>query len=246
MNKNVVLFMMGGSGTRFGEKIPKQFTKIGESDLPIFALILRQLNNISTIDDIVVVTHPDYYDYTIEIIADCNIYNIKSVIKGGQGRSKDILSAMETIREEYLDSDNVLMYDATHPFVDEYGFNQVISAIDEYGAATLAEFQYDTTYMMNEETHVIEKVIPRKKVIAGASPEGFKFGPIYDIYKNTEESKLNNLTSAGAIALANNMSMKVIETQVPNLKITYKKDMEIVKQLSDYYFEDKQIEKKIK
>ena len=234
-NKNIVLFMMGGSGTRFGEKVPKQFTVLGTK--PIFIQILKQLNRVKVIDEIVIITHPDYLEYTSNMIKDNKIKKIVKIITGGNGRSKDILAAMEEVKDTCNAEDNVLMYDATHPFVDVKGFTKVVEMIDKYRAATLAEFQYDTTYIINEEDKTIENVIPRTKIIAGASPEGFKFGEIYDIYKKTPADELNNLTSAGAIALANNIEMYVVETEIPNLKITYKKDMEIVRQLSDYYFD---------
>ena len=234
-NKNIVLFMMGGSGTRFGEKVPKQFTVLGTK--PIFIQILKQLNRVKVIDEIVIITHPDYLEYTSNMIKENKIKKIVKIITGGNGRSKDILAAMEEVKDTCNAEDNVLMYDATHPFVDVEGFTKVVEMINKYRAATLAEFQYDTTYIINENDKTIENVIPRTKVIAGASPEGFKFGEIYDIYKKTPTDELNNLTSAGAIALANNIEMYAVETEIPNLKITYKKDMEIVRQLSEYYFD---------
>ncbi len=232
--KNILLLMMAGNGTRFGTDIPKQFYLINEQ--PIFIYILKELNKIKCIDDIVVITNPKYLEYTKEWIEKSNIDKIYKIITGGNGRSQDILSGLNVINNFAKENDIVLMYDATHPFVDSEGVEKVINAIKDYGAATLAEFQYDTTYYMNEETKEIEQVIPRAKVIAGASPEGFRFGQIFDIYRNTSKDKLNELTSAGAIALKNNIKMKAIETKEFNLKITYQSDMNLIKKVSEVYF----------
>ena len=47
------------------------------------------------------------------------------------------------------------------------------------------------------------------------------------------------MTSAGAIAIAHGIDMKVIQADVINLKITYQNDMRVFKKLvKTYFFED--------
>ena len=96
---------------------------------------------------------------------------------------------------------------------------------------------YDTTYLMDDENNII-KVIPRKNVIAGASPEGFRFKQISDIYENTPQEEMEKMTSVGAIALAHNIPMKVVPTSVLNLKITYPEDFKLFNKLFNNYFFD--------
>ena len=228
--------MMGGNGTRFGTEVPKQFYLINKQ--PIFIHILKKLNQIDCIDSIIIITNPKYLNYTKEWITKKNIQKIHKIIPGGNGTSQHILAGLLVAEEIAKDNDIVLMFDATHPFVDTEGFVKVVDAINETGAATLAEFQYDTTYLINEDTNEIEQVIPRRKVIAGASPEGFKFKKILDIYKNTPKEKLNDLTSAGAIALQNNINMVAVETKEINLKITYQSDMNLVEEVARSYFDE--------
>ena len=62
-------------------------------------------------------------------------------------------------------------------------------------------------------------------------------GTIYDIYTSTPLEDLDKFTSAGALALAHNIPMKVVPTNLINLKITYKHDMDVFRKLfHDYYF----------
>ena len=109
------------------------------------------------------------------------------------------------------------------------------NAVNKYGGATLGACQYDTCYRINED-NMLEEVIPRQFLVSGASPEAFKFKIIKDIYQKAGENELANMTSAGAIALHNNIKMKVIPTDVLNLKITYANDMKLFKLLKDNYF----------
>lgn len=57
------------------------------------------------------------------------------------------------------------------------------------------------------------------------------------VYRETSLEELEKFTSAGALALANGISMEVVPTNLINLKITYRNDMDIFKRLFyGYYF----------
>lgn len=51
--KNILLLMMGGSGTRFGADIPKQYVEI--DGVPVFAYILEKYSKMKEIDEVVAV-----------------------------------------------------------------------------------------------------------------------------------------------------------------------------------------------
>lgn len=221
INKTYLFLMMAGKGTRFGASVPKQFVKINKE--PIFIYLLKQLDKIDEIDEIVIVTNPDYYNETIDYLSEFGIQKIAKVLPGGKGRTRDIGNAINTINNAN-DDDVILFYDATHPIVDKEGLVKVIDAIKESGAATLAEFQYDTVYQIDSKIKEITNLLERREVVAGASPEGIKYGIIKNIYDNSTDEELDKLTSMGAMAITNGIKMKVIETNVVNLKITYPAD----------------------
>ena len=115
--------------------------------------------------------------------------------------------------------------------------NRIAEAIKEYGGATLGAFQYDTVYRMDEEGFITE-VVPRQELVAGASPEGFKFSEIFPIYDAADDEELEQMTSGGALALEHGIKMKTIEANIINLKITYPNDLEIFKKtIHSYFFE---------
>ena len=96
------------------------------------------------------------------------------------------------------------------------------------------DYIYDTAYLKNDDDF-LEQVIDRKKIAVGASPEGFSYLNMKNIYFNTTKEELEKMTSAGALALSFNIKMVVIEIELLNLKITYKRDMELFAKLIDYY-----------
>ena len=226
---------MGGAGSRFGATIPKQFTLV--DNRPLFTYIAQKLSKLNIVHGIIIVVNPQWVDYTKEWVERINLSKILKIVHGGKSRSESVLNGLYALQEIAYNNDIVLMHDATHPYVDEEGTFQVIKMVEKYGSATLASLNYDTTYMMDTD-NIITEVIPRKQVIAGASPEGFLYKEIFDIYKNTPENELEKMTSVGAIALANNMQMKVVPTKILNLKITYPEDMELFLKLKKNYFFD--------
>ena len=233
MNKNILLMMMGGSGTRFGADIPKQYIEI--DNVPIFAYIIDKYAKMPEIDEMVIVSHKDWINFVEEWLSKLAVKTPWIVTVGGETRSESVFNGLKAMKEFASSEDVILIHDATHPYVDIEGTVKIIDAVNEFGGATLGAFQYDTVYQMNED-HFIEKVVPRQKIVSGASPEAFRFGDIYDIYSNSTTEEFEKMTSAGAIALAHGIDMKVIQTDVINLKITYKNDMDVFRKLAKTYF----------
>ena len=214
--------MMGGKGTRLGADRPKQYIEI--DGIPIFAYILKSYNQLQCIDEIIIVSNEIWIDYVEKWINLIQIDKPLSIVAGGKTRSHSLYNGLKAISDKAENEDIVLLHDATHPYVDEKGTVEVIKAIDEYGGATLGAYQYDTVYRMNEDGF-ITGVIPRQELVAGASPEGFKFGEIFPIYDAADDEELEQMTSGGALALEHGIKMKTIEANIINLKITYPNDL---------------------
>lgn len=230
---NTVLMMMGGSGTRMGAGVPKQYIEI--EGKPVFWYIVKGYARIPEIDNICIVSHADWIPYVEDAVKDIVFQGRLIVTAGGDNRSQSIRNGLHAIEDFSDDQDVIMMHDATHPYVDKEGTLQVIEAVKQYGGATLGARQYDTCYQMDEQM-MLSKVIPRQEIVSGASPEAFRFGDMKDIYFNADDEELASMTSAGAIALAHHIEMKVIPTRTLNLKLTYPEDLELLRLLLDKYY----------
>lgn len=237
MSRNILLLMMGGSGTRFGADIPKQFVEVNGK--PIFIYIVEKYLKTGCLDAMIVVCHESWIEYTESCIVGLlpsEEFEFK-VVPGGASRSESVKNGIVQCASFAAEDDVVLIHDATHPYVDETKLDALIQATRDHGGATMGECQYDTVYGIDSATGVLERVIPRETVVSGASPEAFLYGLIKQIYDNTPVHQLEEYTSAGALALANDICMQVISTDLINLKITYRHDMEVFKLLfHNYYF----------
>lgn len=228
---NILLFMMGGCGSRFGALIPKQYTLIEGS--PLFLPTLEKYQAMPEIDKIIIVSHGSWVSQVKTWCAQIN--KLTAITEGGANRSESIRNGLYIISSFASPEDLVLIHDATHPYVDLEGTRKVIEKATDQGAATLANFNYDTVYRINDNDNISE-VLPRTHVVNGASPEAFKFGIIFPIYKNASNEDMKKMTSAGAIALDHNINIAFIETKILNLKITYQRDLALYLKLKDYFF----------
>ena len=227
--------MMGGCGSRFGADIPKQFVEVNGK--PVFSYLIDKYSSFEAISNIICVCHKEWIDFTSEWVSQARGNCEFSVVEGGASRSESVKNGLSAAAKFAKGEDVVLIHDATHPYVDDENLSKVIFAARRKGGATLGAKQYDTVYGMDPETGKLEEVIPRETVVTGASPEAFLYEKIYPIYKNTSIDDLEKFTSAGALALANDIEMEIIPTNLINLKITYRNDMEIFKRLFyGYYF----------
>lgn len=235
---NICLLMMGGSGTRFGANKPKQFVFV--KDKPVFAYILKGLNDAESIDRIIVVTHKNWISFVNEWREILKAEKVYDVVAGGDTRSESVWNGLKKASEFAAADDVVMMHDATHPYVDDEGMKEMVAAVKEYGGATLGQRQFDTCYKIDENDFLVE-VVPRQYIVSGASPEAFLFKDIFNIYNSATEEELVSMTSAGAIALEHGIKMKVCTLHSFNLKITYPNDMELLECAVDGYFfkEDK-------
>lgn len=237
---NFLLLMMGGRGSRLGSDIPKQYLEV--EGRPVFWYIANKYSKLKEISHICIVSHADWLEFVNTEIKDISSKCVMQVVQGGKNRSESILNGLKAIGDFASDKDVVLIHDSTHPYVDSDGTLEVIEAAKEYGGATLAACQYDTCYQM-DASHQLKQVIPRQELVSGASPEAFRFGDISRIYFESSEEELDQMTSAGAIALAHNIPMKVIPTKILNLKITYPEDLELFRLLvHTYFFNERSLE----
>lgn len=230
---NILLLMMGGQGTRFGADIPKQYIEV--KGHPIFSYIVKRYSQMKEIDYCVLVSHKDWISFVEEEMKIMQLPMSWCVVEGGTNRSESVLHGLQAANSIGTGKDIVLIHDATHPYVDIEGTKQIIEATEKYGGATLGGPEYDTMYQITSQGF-LEKVIPRQLIYSGASPEAFRLNEILNIYSSASQEELEVMTSAGAIALAHQIQMKVIPAQYLNLKITHKKDMELFLLLAEKYF----------
>lgn len=219
---NCLIIKMGGSGQRFGQELPKQFTVI--KGRPYFSYIFEDYSKVTAIDKFIVVTNINYMDitqnYAKQILGD----KLLGVIPGGDSNLKSTYNGIKFASQYLTDDDILLTHDITNSSIDHEGVNKVISVAKEYGAATLGTEQVQTLYVKEENNLV--NTIKKETVISGYTPEAYKMSIIKSCFENATEEDLQKMTSPLSVIIANKFSAKFVLSNVLPLKLTYAQDLE--------------------
>jgi len=108
--ENALVILAGGIGSRFGKKLPKQFTQINGENLIHFFLKRIDTNNF----DKIVIVHKSYYLKYVKKL-EFDFPSVKFIFtnagKDRQSSSHNALKKLKTFKPK-----NVLIHDAARPF----------------------------------------------------------------------------------------------------------------------------------
>lgn len=220
--KNIALILASGTGERFGYNIPKQFFDLNGKTILEYSI--EAFENHSKIDEIVLVTNPDFRDVTEEILNKNNYKKIKVLLNGGATRVESSFLGTKDIE----DGVNVLIHDAVRPFVTSEIIDRNIDALQKYDAVGTAVTSVDTIIQLDEE-NFITNVPVRKFLRRVQTPQSFKSELIKQAHKLALEDKSSVFTDDCGLVLKYNLAkIFVVEGDEKNIKITTRADLNFV------------------
>ena len=220
--KNVALILASGKGTRFKADCPKQFLKIG--DKCILQYTIEKFENHPKIDDIYLVTNPEYVDKVTELSASYS--KVVKVVAGGETRKNSSYNGIMAISE---DECNVLIHDGVRPFVTDEIIDSCINELSHGSAVCTAVDSTDTVYITDKYDFI--NTIPQRRLVKCAqTPQCFKLSLI----KKAHELALKDETcvvtdDCGLISNYGLSKIKIINGSEKNIKITFEDDIELAK-----------------
>lgn len=217
----------GGTGTRMGADIPKQFLKIDEKPI-IVHTISRFLEN-KNIEKIYLGVHPDWIEYINKILSEYNLDNSRiSIIKGGTDRNSTVFNIIDLIVNEYNinDSDIILTHDGVRPFVTQKVINNNIDAALKYGACGTYIPAVDTI-IRSQDGNIVSEVPPRPEMFQAQTPQSFNILKLKNTYKSLTEVEKEKLTDTCSVFTIKGLPIHIVEGDVLNMKITTAHDLKI-------------------
>lgn len=219
---NCLIIKMGGSGQRFGQELPKQFTLI--KNKPYFSYIFEDCERIATINKFIVVTNIDFMDITTNFATRIFKDKLLGVIAGGNSNLQSTYNGIKFATQYLTDNDILLTHDITNSSIDEEAICKVIAAAKEFGAATIGTEQVQTLF--KREGDILTDTITKSSVASGYTPEAYNMSIIKSCFEKTTEEDLMNMTSPLATIIANGYTPRMVLSNILPLKLTYTKDLE--------------------
>ena len=218
--KNALVILAGGKGRRFGQKTPKQFSKLGNT-----TIINNFLDNLDTKNfDYLVLSIDKKYKYLF--VNFCKKFNQKKKIfisSPGKTRQQSCYNSLKKLKTYKIKK--VLIHDAARPFCSNKLFNKVFSA--------LKKFNNSIPYIEYDDRQINKNTYAEIKVLNIQTPQGFDFQDIYNAHKKLSNEKFSD--DAGLFQRLN-YKINFIKGEKTNIKITYPEDFIYLNYLSKPIF----------
>lgn len=218
------IVVAGGTGTRMGGDIPKQFIEVFGK--PIISYTLNALSKCTDIRDIIIVTLPEYIVYCNDIVNTFGFDKVKKIVCGGDSRSRSVFNGLKEVED---DCNIVAIHDGVRPLIDCDTVSACIRSAAEYGCAAVGVKMKDTVKVCDEKGF-IKGTADREKLWMIQTPQVFKKDIIYALHQEANEKKLS-YTDDCLLAEAKGYKLKIVEGKYENIKITTPQDIYIMKGL---------------
>ena len=184
---NLAIVIAGGSGTRMGLDIPKQFVNI--YDKPVIIYTLEGFERHPMIDEIEVVCIDGWHDVLKAYARQFGITKLKRVVSGGKTGQESIRNGVFALEGYLSDDDTVIIHDGIRPLVDKEVLTDVIVTCRKYGNAVTSMPYNEQIFVVDDELSTV-KYIPRETIRRVATPQAYKFGKLDKAYHEAFEKKI--------------------------------------------------------
>ncbi|MCG8696589.1 MAG: 2-C-methyl-D-erythritol 4-phosphate cytidylyltransferase [Bacteroidales bacterium] len=218
----IVVIVAGGSGTRMGADIPKQFLLLRNE--PILMHTIRRFYKYNSELNIRLVLPKEQVEYWNE---QCRTYNFEiehEIFFGGENRFQSVKNGLEGIPLNKL----VAIHDGVRPLVSKQTIDSCFKKAEELGAAIPVMTPYESIRKIEEKSST---PVDRSKYVLIQTPQIFKSEILLKAY-DCEYS--NAFTDDATVVEGIGHKIELVEGNRENIKITSPIDLKIAETLLDF------------
>ena len=215
--KKYAIIVAGGSGTRFGSTLPKQFIPLG--GVPVLMRTIKAFADYDRDINIVVALPSEHLTLWGDLCASRNFDVPHKVVEGGANRFESVRNALFAINEtECL----VAVHDGARPLVTVRVMEEAIAAAAQYGAAAPAIPVHDTIKVA--QNGIVTQTPDRSTLFAVQTPQVFRTEAIRTALRAALEKNLPLTDDCSAMEAAG-YPVHLTAGEEENLKITVPSDL---------------------
>lgn len=190
---------------------------------PLVQRTIRAFQECDAIREIVVVTREDLI---IPIMSLCNgMDKLKAVVVGGKSRQESVSCGLNALSDKVK---LAAIHDGARPLVTWQVIDRAVRAANSYGAAAPAIPVKDTIKAV--QGGIVKETPDRKTLYAVQTPQVFDFDLLRGALKKAEEDEAVLTDDCSAVERMG-MSVKIVEGDERNLKITTPMDLAVARML---------------
>lgn len=222
--RNIALLLSGGTGTRMGTDIPKQYLEVGGR--PVLSCCIETLSRHSKIDAIQIVAEASWQEKISEWLETADVEKkFRGFSLPGENRQLSILHGLEDMHRYGKDTDYVLVHDAARPMLSADLITECLEAAAGHDGAIPVLPMKDTVYC-SKDGRTITSLLDRGVIFAGQAPEAFVLGKYLEANRSLLPDRILRINGSTEPAVMAGMDIAMIPGDERNFKITTKEDME--------------------
>ena len=187
----------------------------------VFARTVETFQNCDAIREIVVVTSPERIVAIMDLCAGMD--KVKAVVAGGASRQESVSNGLNALSSKVK---LAAIHDGARPLVSWQLIDRVVRAANSYGAAAPAIPVKDT--IKTVQGGIVKDTPDRSTLRAVQTPQVFDFDLIRGALKKAQEDNAAITDDCSAVERMG-MSVKIVEGEERNLKITTPLDLAVAK-----------------
>ena len=228
---NHALIFAGGVGARMHSKsLPKQFLLV--HGRPIIVHTLEHFQDLSEVDNVVVVCTRDWISHMKELVAKFRLDKVTKVVPGGKTALESQRIGLRAIEHEgAAPGDLVLIHDGVRPLIDEDTIRSCLLEAGIHGSAATIAPATETIARL-DELGDIASTVERSECVLARAPQTFRLGEILAAHERAEKEGLEFVDSA-SMMIHFGHKVHAVKGTSENIKVTTPADYFICRALLD-------------
>ncbi|MBO7300773.1 MAG: 2-C-methyl-D-erythritol 4-phosphate cytidylyltransferase [Tidjanibacter sp.] len=207
-----VVIVAGGSGTRMGADVPKQFLRIGGE--AILAVTLRKF--LPYASEVVVVLPSEQRERWAQIVKECHLEGTHKVCDGGATRFHSVKNGIEALG----DCDLIAVHDGVRPLLSNEMIARGVECASTHGSAIPTVAAVDSFRVLREGRL---EIIDRSLLRAVQTPQIFDSAMLREAYSVAFDERF---TDDASVVEMMGATLHFYEGERGNIKITTPEDLD--------------------
>ncbi|MCH4155442.1 MAG: 2-C-methyl-D-erythritol 4-phosphate cytidylyltransferase [Muribaculaceae bacterium] len=216
MSKYVII-VAGGSGSRFGSALPKQFLPL--NGVPVLIRTISRFAEADSSIHVIVVLPNGQIGNWLELCGAQSFFLAHSIVAGGQSRWQSVKNALDSITVS--EGDLIAVHDGVRPLVPVSVIAEAFRVAAKNGSAVPCVPVTDT---IRQVTDGSSHILPRRSLMAVQTPQVFN---AVDLKKAYDAPFNDDFTDDASVMEAAGHKIALTKGDVRNIKITHPDDLKI-------------------
>lgn len=220
------IILAGGTGTRVGANVPKQFIKFNNK--PVLAYTIDLFEQNANIDFIEIVCHKDWMDYVRDMVKSYGYKKVYWITNGGNTFQESTVNGVLNLKGKISTDDIVVISFGVSPMTPQEDIDDSIRVCKKYGNA-ISSKDIDLCTCIKDDEYGSTQNIIRETMKGFANPWTFSYGELLEAYETAIERNMLKDLEPHTTSLYFALGKRIWFSQCtsPNVKITTKQDLDI-------------------